>query len=355
MKRLAQMQRPDRQVARAESQVWWPSSSLAACLLLFLLATPAAAQQATHVLVVVGLAGDLENADRFHQWAVTLVNAARGRYALPAERVIYLAEDPSRDPARIAGRSTREGVTGAVERIAARARPGDLVLVVLIGHGASATGGARFNLPGPDLTAVEFGKLLQRLSAQSVVFANTASASGGFVAALSGKGRTIVTATRNDGEKNQTRFGEYFAGAFAEAGEDADTDKDGRVSVLEAFQWARARTADSYNREGQLLTEHAVLDDNGDGQGADAPGQPGGDGALARTLFMAAGGASTSSADQSDPEVRALIAQRGELEAKIAALRAAKDGTDPATYARDLEQLLVELARVNRAVREKRK
>jgi hypothetical protein len=318
-------------------------------------AVPAQAQQASHLLVIVGLGGDLENADRFHQWAITLVDAARGRYGLPAESVIYLGEDPARDPARIGGRSTREGIAAAVDRLAARARPGDRVLLVLIGHGASATGVARFNLPGPDVTAGEFVRLLDRLSAQSVVFVNTASASGGFVAALSGKDRTVITATRTDGERNQTRFGEFFAAAFAATDADADTDKDGRVSVLEAFLWARARVADSYNRDGQLLTEHAVLDDNGDGKGTDAPGQPGGDGALARTLFLSAASSSRPSGDVSDPELRALVAQRDGIESKITALKAAKDKTDPETYERDMEQILIELARVNRTIREKQK
>jgi hypothetical protein len=322
---------------------------------LSVVAGPAFAQPASHVLVVVGLSGDLENADRFHQWAVTLVDAARGRYGLPAENVVYLGEDPSRDPARIGGRSTREGIASAIDRIAVRARPGDRVLIVLIGHGASATGGARFNLPGPDLTAADFARLLDRLAAQSVVFVNTASASGGFVAALSAKGRTIITATKTDGERNQTRFGEYVAEAFAEAGAEADTDKDGRVSVLEAFLWARARTADSYNREGQLLTEHAVLDDNGDGRGTDVPGQPGGDGAVARTLFLASASGARASADASDPALRALVAERDALEAKVAAWKAAKDQTDPETYERELERLLIELARASRAVRERQK
>jgi hypothetical protein len=317
-------------------------------------AAPQALQQASHLLVIVGLGGDLENADRFHQWAVALVDAARGRYGLPAESVIYLGEDPSRDPARISGRSTREGIATAIGRIAAQARPGDRVLIVLIGHGASATGGARFNLPGPDLTAPEFAKLLDRLAAQSVVFANTASASGGFVAALSGRDRTIITATKTDGEKNQTRFGEFFVAAFAAADAGADADKDGRVSLLEAFLWARARVADSYSRDGQLLTEHAVLDDNGDRKGSDAPGQPGGDGALARTVFLSA--ASTRAiGDLADPELRALVARRNGIEAGIAALKAAKDDTDPDQYERDLERMLVELARVTRAIREKQK
>jgi hypothetical protein len=326
---------------------------LAAALVLALV-QPARAQQGSYVLVIVGLGGDLENADQFHRWAVTLVDAARGRYALPPDHVIYLGEDPSRDPERIGGRSTREGITGAVAQIAGVARPGDRVLVVLIGHGASAMGGARFNLPGPDLTAAEFAKLLDRLAAQSVVFANTASASGGFVAALSGKGRTIIAATKTDGEKNQTRFGEYFTAAFAAAEADADTDKDGRVSAFEAFQWARARTADSYSREGQLLTEHAVLDDNGDGQGTDAPGQPGGDGLMARTFFLSAG-SQRLTADLTDPALKALVEQRDALETKVAALQSAKDKTDPDVYERDLEQMLIELARVNRAIREKQK
>ena len=328
---------------------------LAAAVLVAASVAPARAQQATHLLVIVGLGGDLQNADRFHQWAVTLVDAARGQYALPSESVVYLGEDPARDPKRINGRSTREGISAAIDALAARARPGDRVLIVLIGHGASAASEARFNLPGPDLTAAEWAKLLGRLSAQSVVFVNTASASGGFVAPLSGKDRTIITATKTDGEKNQTRFAEYFVTAFASPDAGADTDKDGRVSVLEAFLWARARVVDSYNRDGQLLTEHAVLDDNGDGKGSDAPGQPGADGALARTLFLSAASATRPSGDPSDPALRALVAQRDGLEAKLAALKASKDSTDPEAYARDLERVLIELARVSRAIREKQK
>jgi hypothetical protein len=316
-------------------------------------ASTANAQPGSFLLVIVGLGGDLENSDRFHQWASTIVDAARGRYGLSAENVIYLGEDPGRDSKRISGPSKREAIAEAVDRLARAARPGDTVFVVLIGHGASATGGARFNLPGPDLTAAEYASLLNRFAAQTVVFVNAASSSGGFVQALSGKNRVIITATTTDGERNQTRFGEYFAEAFTADG--ADGDKDGRVSVLEAFNWARTRVADSYKRDGQLLTEHAVLDDNGDGKGTAAPGQLGGDGALARTLFVSAASAARAIPDQADPELRALVAQRDALEARIAALKAAKDKTDPDKYARDLEQLLIDLARVNRAIREKQK
>jgi hypothetical protein len=322
----------------------------AAVAIALALCAPAFAQ-GSHVLVIVGLGGDHENAERFHRWASVIVDAATGRYGLPPGSVVYLGEDPARDAARISGRSTRDAVEAAVARLAAAARPGDRVFVVLIGHGASATGEARFNLPGPDLAAAEFGRLLGRFSAQQVVFVNTASASGGFVAALSGKDKTVITATRTDGERNQTRYGEFFAEALAT--DDADMDKDGRVSMLEAFTWARRRVVESYERDGQLLTEHAVLDDNGDGKGTDEPGQPGVDGAVARTLFLSAGTGQSSPVPDADPEVRALVERRQALENQIAALKASKDKTAPAAYASELEALLIDLARTNAAIKEK--
>ena len=324
---------------------------LAAAVAISLALCAPAFAQGSHVLVIVGLGGDHENAERFHRWASAIVDAARDRYALPPASVVYLGEDPSRDTARISGRSTREAVDAAVTRLAGQARPGDRVFVVLIGHGASATGEARFNLPGPDLAAADFARLAGRFGAQQVVFVNTASASGGFVAALSGKDRTVITATRTDGERNQTRFGEFFAEALA--ADDADMDKDGRVSMLEAFTWARRRVAESYERDGQLLTEHAVLDDNGDGKGSDEPGQPGGDGAVARTLFLSAGGSQPVPGADADPEIRALAEKRQALEDRITALKASKEKMEPAAYASELEALLIDLARTNAAIKER--
>ena len=268
------------------------------------------------MLVIVGLGGDLENANRFHQWASTIVDAARGRYGSPPRASCTSARTRPATRSAISGRSTREAIAAAVDAPGRAARPGDRVLIVLIGHGASATGGARFNLPGPDLTAADY----------RVTPRPTRGADGGLRqhrererrlrAALSGRNRVVIAATTSDGERNQTRFGEFFAEAFTADG--ADGDKDGRVSMLEAFNWARTRVADSYKRDGQLLTEHAVLDDNGDGKGTAAPGQPGADGALARTLFLSAASAPRAIADQADPELRALVAQRDALEARVA-------------------------------------
>jgi hypothetical protein len=110
---------------------------------------------------------------------------------------------------------------------------------------------------------------------------------------------------------------------------------------------------ESYERDGQQRTEHPVLEDNGDGRGTEEPGQPGEDGALARTLFLSTGSSRDVPEGAADPEVRALIERREAIEERIAALKASKEKSDPAAYAAELERLLVELARTNAAIKEK--
>jgi hypothetical protein len=322
-------------------------------LLLSLPGVGAQGGTASHLLVIAGLSGDEENAARFHEWAARLVDAARQQHGLAAESVVYLGEDPARDPVRINGRSTREGIEAAAARLAARARPGDLVFIVLIGHGGSSRGETRFNLPGPDLGAAEFAALVGRFGAQRVAFVNTASASGGFAAALAGRDRVIVTATKTDAERNQTRFAGYFVDAIA--GADGDLDKDGRVSLLEAFSYTRQQVAQSYEKDGQLLTEHALLEDDGDGKGSETPGQPGADGVLARTFVLGGGVESGGAAIVTDPALKALYEERRAIEDRIAALRTARGRTDPAHYAQEMEALLIELARKTREIREREK
>ncbi|MFB3853789.1 MAG: C13 family peptidase [Vicinamibacterales bacterium] len=320
--------------------------------LVIALAGPAAAQD-SHLLVIVGLGGEPATSDQFHGWAATLVDAARGRYGLREDRIVYLGEDPSRDPARIDGKASRESIADAVGRIAGAARPGDRVFIVLFGHGASAAGEPRFNLPGPDMSAKDFRLLLDRLKAQAVTFVNTASASGGYIAALSGANRAVITATQNEGERNQTLFGQFFVEAVASA--DGDLDKDGRVSMLEAFNWAKRRTGEAYEKQGHLLTEHAVLDDDGDGKASAGPGQPGADGALARTLFLSAAGSGQAEAETADPVLKALHAERRAIEDRIAKLKAGRGGMEPERYEREMEQALIDLARKNREIREREK
>src|SRR5690606_37660771 len=157
-----------------------------------------------------------------------------------------------------------------------RAGPRDHVFVLLIGHGSAQPGAARVNLPGPDPTAEDYARMLAPFTTQRIAFIVAASASGGFIGPLSGPNRVVVTATRSAHERNETIFGRYFVQAYAD--DVADVDKDGRVSVLEAFEYATRKTARFYESQNRLRTEHALLDDNGDGKGSQEPDPRAGDG-----------------------------------------------------------------------------
>jgi hypothetical protein len=296
------------------------------------------------LLIVVGLAGDPEHGETFTRWANSLA-AASTRLGVTSERLIYLSSQDVQDGA-VSGRATREQVTAALERFAAEAGPDDLVFVTLIGHGSFDGRNARFNMPGPDMGPADFGALLRRLPTNKVVFVNTTSASGPFIEELSGQGRTIVAATRSGAEHYTTLFGGYFVDALSLAS--ADADKNNRISVLEAFRYAKAEVEQAYEREGLLATEHALLDDNGDGEGSADPSPTGADGRIAAVLSL--GDASTDDLP-TDPQLRALYLERRDLERRIEALRLLKDSMAPARYAAQLEDLATSIALKTREIR----
>ncbi len=319
------------------------------CVLLALLFAAPSLRAQTDVVIVSGLGGDQAHRDKFHQWAVSFIDAVQQKFDVPKERIVYLAERQATDPDRIDGKSTKENVERVLTDIALEAEPGDVVFILLIGHGSYQGEESRLSLPGPDMSARDFGVVLNGFTAQQVTLVNTASASGDFIKDLSGPNRTIITATKSPFERNETIFCQYFVEAFVQ--DVADVDKDERISVLEAFEYARQEVARYYEEEGRLLTEHAMLDDNGDGVGSAEPDPSETDGAMARRLFIA-GGEVVAAADTSDPKLTALYEEQRGLQQTLAGLRTRKEEMDPAAYELELERLLLELARVSQTIRE---
>ena len=297
-----------------------------------------ASAQETHLIVITGVEGDQDHAELFHKWATAFIEAAKRGDGVADANIIYLAEKPDADRARIRDRSTRENVDKAFRDVAGRARPNDEVFVVLFGHGSFDGRQASFNLPGPDLSAADYVKLLEALPTQRVVFANTSSSSGGFLPALAGPGRAIITATKTGGERNEPRFPEFFVEAFAT--DTADKNRDGRVSVQEAFEYAKAKVADTYQKAGNILTEHAALED-------------GSNGTFAATLFLESQRSRTAAITAtSDPALRALLEERLALEDQMAALKLRKASMSEEQYEQELEKLATELALKTRAVQQ---
>ena len=305
------------------------------------------------VLIVSGVAGEAQYADEYFKQATTMIDALKTRFGVPDSDIVYLAENPTRDAARIKAASTKENIERELTALGARSKGGDVLFVMLIGHGSGDGTTSKFAIPGPDIAANDFARLLDGIPGPTIAFVNTSSASGGFIAALSGPHRVIATATKSDMERNETRFATYFVQAYAT--DVADADKDGRVSVLEAFDYARREVARAYESENHLLTEHAQLDDNGDKKGAAVPDEKSGEGSLARRVFL--GGrvgsvAAAAHAASNDPRVAALEREKDSIETKLDSLRRKKTSMDSTAYEKALEGLLVQLAEKNKAIRD---
>ena len=292
-------------------------------------------------LIVAGASGDDEFAERFARWTGELRRALVERLNFDGARVTLLTESPEGGGAL---RATAEDLRRAFASLRAAAGPDSTVFVFLIGHGTFDGRAAKFSLVGPDLSADEYAGLIDGLPARRVVVFQMASASGEFIKPLSARGRVVVTATRSGREQNATRFPEHLIAALGSR--EADADQNGRVSVLEAFNHAARLTADHYARAGRLATEHALLEDSGDGVGH-PPGE-GGEGALARGVYLDSLSAEQAAANA---ETLKLLRERGRLEEEVEALKSRKSQMPEAEYEAELERLLVSLAKVSRSIR----
>ena len=318
----------------------WVAGVAAAALVPLCL--PAASHgEDSFTLIVSGASGGAEYAERLARWRSLLIDALRERPGFRDDHLRVLAETPGPG----VGRASREGVRDAVAELGRQMDNRSVLLVVLLGHGTFDGADARFNLVGPDLEAREWRAILEPLPG-SVVFVNTTAASFPFLDRLGAAGRVVITATGSPAQRYDTVFPEYFVTAFGDPAGDAD--KDGRVSVWEAFAYASDGVRRFYQRAGRLATERPMLDDTGDGIGRERD-RGGPDGALAARLFVGAGAGARPDAD--DPALAPIIARRDDIEARIAELRSARETMAPADYRAALEPQLVELARISREVR----
>ncbi|MET0626180.1 MAG: hypothetical protein ABW250_24815 [Pyrinomonadaceae bacterium] len=293
-------------------------------------------------VIVSGASGDEEFARRFAKWTAELRRSLVERYGFDEARLTVLTESPEGGAA--APRATAEELRRAFNTLRAKTTPESTVFVFLIGHGTFDGRAAKFSLVGPDMSAAEYAGLIDAVPARRVVVFQMASASGEFIKPLSARGRVVVTATRSGQEQNATRFPEHFIAALASR--DADADQNGRVSVLEAFDHAARLTAEQYKRAGRLATEHALLDDSGDGVGhATAEG---GDGAVARHVYLDSLSVEQAAASA---ETARLLRERERLTEEVEQLKTRKGQLSESAYEAELERLFVSLAKVNRSIK----
>jgi hypothetical protein len=300
------------------------------------------------VIVVIGAPGTPEYSREFTQWADRWAQAAQKASA----RVVQIGRDDV-EPTTVPATNPTTSPTTDKQRLqnaltAETTEPVQPLWLVLMGHGTSDTKDTKFNLRGPDVSNQELADWLRPMK-RPVAIIDCSAASAPFLNRLSVPGRVVITATRSGSEIQYSRFGEYLSAAIADPA--GDLDKDGQTSLLEAFLAAAHRTEEFYKQAGRLATEHALLDDNGDGLGTGAEffegiratkaaraGAPL-DGPRARQWHLV-----LSPAEQAIPaDVRA---QRDEIELSIESLRQRKSSMPETAYYAQLEELMLKLSKL---------
>jgi hypothetical protein len=320
---------------------------IAAGLLLGAMPPPAQSQPAgeRYVLLMGGLGGAPQYTEQFASYLNETHSSLVERFGIPDDQIRVLGEQAIAEQPFVDGVSTGESIRAAFAQLSQRAGADDHVYVVLFGHGSFNGTHAQLNIPRRDLNEADFAALVDELNAGRTVFINTTSASGPFAKALSGPDRIIITATATGTERDETTFPRHFVEALRTS--EADLDKNGGLSVREVFAYTTAQVVGAFEQAGQLATEHALLDDNGDGSptrfdALDAAQ----DGRLAARTYLQPPPAVASVSDAARP----LLQEKALLEEAITALIDEKATMDEDIYYAELESLFVQLARVNEQI-----
>jgi hypothetical protein len=294
-------------------------------------------------LIVCGAAGGPDYASQYDKWAAqtskTLIESLKFDPAL----VTLLSDTKSPDTV-----ATAENVRRVIGSVVTRMTRDDVFFVLLIGHGTFDGTDAKFNLVGPDLESAEWSALFKALPGR-VVIVNTSSASFPFLERLSAARRIVITATDSPAQRYDTVFPEYFIRALTDSS--ADLDKNERISIWEAFAAASVGVRRHYQQRGQLSTEHALLDDNGDGVGNEVT-TPGEDGSLAARTYL---DEALPGALPTDEVLLKLLQRKSTLEAEIEDLKIRRTFLTPAEYAKEFERLMIDLAQVSHDIRQRTK
>ncbi|MGB0559428.1 MAG: hypothetical protein ACPGKO_06510 [Pseudohongiellaceae bacterium] len=295
-----------------------------------------------YAVIMAGPTVGETNQTQFRQWAFSLHDILARDYGYSSDSIILLYDKGHTDlvgDERIDGACDRGGIEQGLASLAARVRTGDQITLYLIGHGSGAEEESKFNIVGPDITGAEFAELLDQFKDQSIAIVNTTSASYGFSTSLSGEGRVVISSTRSPSERYDPIFSRYFIEALDNR--NGDRDKNNRVSMLEAFEYAKSNVEAWYEEQGRLASEHAGLDDNGDALFSLDPVVDSADGRLAEIAYI---DAAVDEVLGLSPQARELKFQMQNLERDIFVLRGRKQDFLESDYWLEMESLLVELA-----------
>src|SRR5262245_6429052 len=213
-------------------------------------------------VIIVGIPGDDDHEKLFDKTADAWQEWLTGPLGFSAERVLLLNGGA-------APGTTADAIRTTFADLGKKLQPDDALWVFTLGHGNFDGKHAWLHVAGRDPSNEDFGRWLGEVRCREQVFWLTHASSGWFVKPLSKPGRIVIAATAADDESNETEFPEALATVAGKPAAALDADADGNVSVAELFAAVIGEVLRRFKSDNRLPTEHAQLDDNGDGKGSE--------------------------------------------------------------------------------------
>ena len=299
-------------------------------------------------VIIAGSGGDPEYREKFADWAVQLRQTLVDQMQRSKQEISVFLEPPV-DRFEDVRPVDLDALRLFFSELAKNHQADRDLYIYLIGHGSYLNGTTSFQIPGPDLNPAELKHMIDPIPAKRVILIHGGSVSAGFINELSGPNRVLVTAAKSVRELYATEFPGFLIQALREG--IADRNRDERISVWEACRQAASLTEAWYRGRGLIATEHAILDDNGDGLGTRLYEEPPPeeaieprDGLLARQCFIK----DFAFPSAAPPE---LIQTYLSLLDQVQTLKADKKKLAAETYYLRLERLFVAAAQAHRDIR----
>ncbi len=131
---------------------------------------------------------------------------------------------------------------------------------------------SQFNVLDSDFDQSQFAQWAKPLACREQVFWLTMPISGFWIKPLSSPSRVIISATEADLEFTGTEMPYALADMLSGDGQEQslqDVDQDGSLSLLDLYLATNLEVNGRFRSMDRLQTEHAQLEDNGDGRGSE--------------------------------------------------------------------------------------
>lgn len=240
--------------------------------------TPVASVAANRwLLLSCGMPGDDEHREKMTEACRQIISAAEPVLGVSPERLRFLTGDDVMHSelsslVKDSDICTSETMELKLKQLATTIPPQDSCWVIAIGHGSLYGDRSQYNVMEKDFDQKQFGEWVRPLACNEQVFWLTFPISGFWIRPLKNDNRVVITATEADLEFTGTEMPYALASVLAGEGEHAsleDIDQDGTISLLDLYLATNLEIDGRFKAIERLQTEHAQLDDNGDGRGSE--------------------------------------------------------------------------------------